>query len=111
MAISQYDGGNSSVKTLSSKVCLGLCQAKNYDSYLYIFTLINNNIIFFFIALFANGTDPSKLILLKALAPHLVNKKAKSRMNAWHACPHWCLRVKFLLSLCTKACWSMSLSA
>ena len=49
-----------------------LCRAKTYDGYLYIFTLIN--IIIFFIALFANGTDPTKLILLKALAPHLVNK-------------------------------------
>lgn len=99
MATSQYDGGNSSVKTVSSKMCLGLCRAKNYDGYFYIFTLIN--IIIFFIALFANGTDPSKLILLKAVAPHLVNKKVKSRTNAGHFCPHWCLRVKFLLSLCT----------
>lgn len=81
-------------------------------SYLYIFTLINIIIIIiifsFFIAFFANGTGPSKLIVLKALAPHSVNKKAKSRMNAGYFCPQLCLRVKFLLSLCTEVCWSMS---
>lgn len=76
-----------------------LCRAKTYDGYLYIFTLIN--IIIFFIALFANGTDPTKLILLKALVPHLGNKKVKIRMNAQHFCQPWCLRVKLLLSHCT----------
>ena len=78
------------MEAVSSKLCLGLCRAKNYDSYLYIFTLINIIIIIFsfFIAFFANGTDPSKLIVLKTLAPHLVNKKAKSTTNAGHFCPH-----------------------
>lgn len=78
-----------------------LCRAKNYDGCLYIFTLINISIIIFFIALFANGTDPTKLILLKALTSHLVNKKVKIRMNARHFCQLWCLRVKLPLSLCT----------